>query len=179
MANEIQVLEPEGNGGGSGAAGGGKRGAAGGGGAARSRLASALGLHLLAAPFRPLTRAWGKAQQGLPDAERKKRLIALAERAITRGVGSTWVVARAAELARPMLTVASSPLLDALAYGHAHASSSAAADAALAALLSLAQLAAALNLDDVCERCVGVLAEAAGVAAPAPHGSMGEAKQAR
>ncbi len=87
--------------------------------------------------------------QGLPEAERKRGLLELAERAITRGAGSTWVVATHCELCRPMLTVGAAAVLDALAAGLAAAAAPGAADPLVASIVLVAQLAALLRLDEV------------------------------
>lgn len=145
------------------------RGNAGGG--ARMRLAAALGLNILTAPFKPLARSWGKVAEGLGDAERKRSIIQLAERAIVRGSGGSWATALHAELARPMLTLGAAALLGALNFGLHAAPTAAAADPLVRCLVQLVQLAAALRLDEVVERAVDVMAGACGVSIPAPYAS--------
>jgi hypothetical protein len=115
----------------------------------------------------------------MSEADRKRRLAELAEHALMRQgrQGGQWVTAAHAELARPMLTVAAGPVLDALAFSLASAPDAAHADGPLRTLAALVQLSGVLRLDEICERAVGVLAAGAGVSSPAPYGSPAEAKQ--
>ena len=99
--------------------------------AARNSLAAALGLgRSLAAPFKPISRGWGRQQAGLSEADRKRKLVELAERAVMSsasaatsrsgggggGGSGAWHSTTHAEHVRPMLTVSSGPLLEALTY---------------------------------------------------------------
>lgn len=151
---------------------------------AANRLAAALGLRALAAPYRPVSRGWGRQQQGLSEPERKRQLVKLAERAVlgsvTGGGGGSsgsWHAASHAGHARPMLTVTGGPVLEAATYCLAGTRDAPAAAPLLAALVTLVELAALLGLEELCESCVSAVSKAVGLSAPAPHGSPEEAKQ--
>lgn len=151
----------------------------------RNRLAAALGLHALAAPFKPLTRGLGgllkggQEGSGLSDVDRKRMVSELAERllAATRGSGGggsgagLWASAVHAELSRPMLLVSADPVLGALAFGLAQAPTATAGELALRSLVVLVQLAGLLRLDELVERTLSVLAGATGVFGPAAYSS--------
>jgi hypothetical protein len=145
-------------------------------GAIRNSLASALGLRSLSAPFKPISRGWGRQQQGLSEADRKRKLVELAERTVMstssahRSLAGQWHTTNHAEHARPMLTVSSGPFLEALTYSLAlmgstsnGAGSTAAGPAAVlqpivvSALVAVVEMAALLGLEELCETCVGAL----------------------
>eukprot|EP00983_Pelagomonas_calceolata_P103592 1158926-Pelagomonas_calceolata.AAC.8 len=92
-------------------------------------------------------------EQHLTAAQRKRALLALAERAMVLQAGSgTWATASHAELARPMLTVAAGSLLVALAAALRLVGEPAAAESLLRSLVQLLVLCGVLGLDDQCKQ---------------------------
>ncbi|KAG1671976.1 hypothetical protein FOA52_013348 [Chlamydomonas sp. UWO 241] len=144
------------------------------------RLAAALGLRSLAAHFTPLARGWRRAQEALPDAERKRQLVKLAERAVLSHSGTQsglWYTSTHSEHARPMLSVCGGGLLEALTVCLAGAKTPGEFQPLLSAIVTLSELSALLGLDELCEACVGALSKVASVRKPAAYGAQEEAKK--
>ncbi|KAG2495708.1 hypothetical protein HYH03_006308 [Edaphochlamys debaryana] len=171
------------------AAAGKGRGGAGGG--AGNKLAAALGLRALTAPFRG---SGGRKQ--MSDAERQQQqLMEVAALAVARGnsaggagpggahggahggLANIWHSCTHAAHVRPMLMVAGEAILTALVAAIDRAPDASTSEPVLTALVSLALLAGLTGCEELCESSVGAAAAAAGVAAPAPFGTAAAAKQ--
>ncbi|GLI68912.1 hypothetical protein VaNZ11_013463 [Volvox africanus] len=183
VAKEIVVRSAPAGGAGRGSAGGttgGKRGGGGRGGAG-NKLAAALGLRALVAPFRS---ANGVDRKQVSNAERQRQqMMELAELAVARGgdsgstgpcLSATWHSCTHAAHTRPMLTVSGETLTAALVAVLPHVPD---AQAVLRALVTLAELAGLMGLEEMCEAAVAAVAAAASVAAPAPFGTAAAARQ--
>ncbi|GIL43151.1 hypothetical protein Vafri_977, partial [Volvox africanus] len=183
VAKEIVVRSAPAGGAGRGSAGGavgGKRGSGARGGAG-NKLAAALGLRALVAPFRS---ANAVDRKQVSNAERQRQqMMELAELAVARGgdsgstgpcLSATWHSCTHAAHTRPMLTVSGETLTAALVAAVPHVPD---AQAVLKALVTLAELAGLMGLEELCEAAVAAVAAAASVAAPAPFGTAAAARQ--
>lgn len=152
----------------------------------RSRLASALGLGQLSAPFWS-GNPWDK-QHGV-DIERKRLLDMtakiLAVSATPGGIGGTpgiasgsflWHTATHAEHARPMMQVCGDAVCKALAAGLRASTSIIDMMPVLDGYEQAIRLAALLRIEPLCETLVSGLAEAAALESPAPPRSAAEAR---
>jgi len=154
----------------------------------RARLAAAVGLTQLAAPFWAGA-SWDK-QHGV-DVERQ-RLLELTGQLLSAsgsstgtglrintvpGSGTMWHAATHAEHARPMMQVSGLVIGKALATALAGASNLIEAMAILDGYEQAVRLAALLRLEHLCESLVAGLAESARLGAPAPPHTPEEARQ--
>ncbi|GIL72819.1 hypothetical protein Vretifemale_3119, partial [Volvox reticuliferus] len=148
---------------------------------AGNKLAAALGLRALVAPFRS---ANAVDRKQVSNAERQRQqMMELAELAVARGgdsgsagpcLSTTWHTCTHAAHTRPMLTVSGETLTAALVAAVPHVPD---AEAVLKALVTLAELAGLMGLEELCEAAVAAVAAAASVAAPAPFGTAAAARQ--
>ncbi|KXZ56613.1 hypothetical protein GPECTOR_1g552 [Gonium pectorale] len=155
-----------------------------------TKLAAALGLRALVAPFKSGAAADRKQ---VSDAERQRQqMMELAEAAVRGGaagggaaaagagaspLSSCWHTCTHAAHTRPMLTVSGEAMLAALVAAVNRAPDAAAAEPALAALLTLAALAGLMGLEELCEGAISAVAAAAALTSPAPYGSAAAGKQ--
>lgn len=92
-------------------------------------------------------------EQHLTAAQRKRALLALAERTMVQQSGSgAWATASHAGLARPMLLVSAPSLLAALAAALRLAADPAAAEPLLRSLVQLLGLCGVLGMDEQCKQ---------------------------
>ncbi|KAL4515001.1 hypothetical protein Ndes2526B_g03682 [Nannochloris sp. 'desiccata'] len=152
----------------------------------RARLAAAVGLTQLAAPFWAGA-SWDK-QHGV-DVERQRLLELTGQLLSTPGAGAgmginavpgsgtMWHAATHAEHARPMMQVSGVAVGKALATALSGASNLIEAMAILDGYEQAIRLAALLRLENLCETLVAGLAAAARLGAPAPPHTPEEARQ--
>jgi len=151
----------------------------------RARLAAAVGLTQLAAPFWAGA-SWDK-QHGV-DVERQRLLELTSQllstpgagtgiRIVVPGSGTMWHAATHAEHARPMMQVSGVAVGKALATALAGASNLIESMSILDGFEQAIRLAALLRLEHLCESLVAALAAAARLGAPAPPHTPEEARQ--
>ncbi len=183
VANEIVV---RGNAPGATVGGKGKKGPGGN----SNKLAAALGLRILTAPFRIFGAGGDKA---VSDEERRRQqMMEVAELAVVRGsaggaggpaspraggLANLWHTCTHAQHTRPMLLVSGNALLEALVAALQRATDATAVEGITSALVTVAELAGLMGLEVLCESTVGALAAAASVLAPAPFGTFAAARQ--
>eukprot|EP00798_Chlamydomonas_sp_ICE-L_P008680 gene8680-34127_t len=149
-----------------------------GGTASSTQLAAAMGMRLLALPFLPLARGWGRVQRAdMTEQQRKREIMQTVEREVVRGAGGLWHTSSHAAHTRPMLSISGACILDALSYGLSVTTDSTRVGALLTSASTLVELAALLGLEQVCEQCVAAMVKVAGLASPAAYASNEEARQ--
>jgi len=148
----------------------------GGGGNSRAKLAAAVGLTQLVMPIWSGA-AWDKQLAVRIERQRLETFTAQLLASGQGGGGGRWSAATHAEHARPMMQVAGQYILAALSAALSAASTLPEVLKVLASIEKAVKLASLLQLEDLTEKLMSALANAASVTNPAPQSTPQETKQ--